>query len=177
MQHLALDFTKPVPRYNAAVMVCLFLCVVLITAFFVLQQRQLSNEIARINRQKTGVQDAGTPARSTPDLERKISATHQTLRALNMPWEPMLSALQQSQQENPNIKLLSIQPKPEKGEVLIAGVAPEFDALVKYLNSLRQQPGLGDAVLLNQHWEKNVGAENAVGQDVLMFNLAVMWLP
>jgi hypothetical protein len=177
MQHLALDFTKSAPRYNAVVVVCLFLCVALITAFFVLQQQQLSNEIARITRQKTGVQVAGIPAKSSPDLERKISATHQTLRALNMPWEPMLSALEQAQQENPNIKLLSIQPKPEKGEVVISGVAPEFDALVKYLNSLRLQPGLGDAVLLNQHWEQNGGAENAAGQDKLMFNLAVVWLP
>jgi hypothetical protein len=70
-----------------------------------------------------------------------------------------------------------LQPKPEKGEVLITGTALEFDDLVKYLNSLRKQPGFGDAILLNQHWEQNGDASNADGQDNLMFNLSVVWLP
>lgn len=178
MKQLALDFANPVPRYNAVIIAILLLLVGSIANFFVLQQQQINGEIDRINHQAAGAQKAGrAQSGANPELERQVSAARQVQRALNMPWEPMLNALEQAKQDNPSIRLLSMQPKPEKGEVLINGTAPEFDALVKYLNSLRQQPGLGDAVLLNQHWEQNGDEANADGQDGLMFNLSVVWLP
>ena len=177
MPYLALDFTRPVPRYNLIVMGVLFVLVALMTAFFVFQQQQLNDVMKRKNSQTTSMENVQTQSKANPDLERQLSAAQQTQRSLNMPWESMLAALEQSQRENVSIKLLSIQPKPEKGEVLITGEAPEFDASVKYLNSLRQQPGLGDAVLLNQHWEQTAGAENSTEHDKLMFNLSVIWLP
>ena len=173
MRYLALDFAKPTPRYNIAVMWGLLLSVSLTMAFFVIQQQHFTGEIRRISQQKVGMQ-ARVTSKTNPDIALQLSAAQETQRALNMPWEKMLSALEQAQQENPSIRLLSVQPKPEKGVILISGVTAEFDVLVKYLNSLRQQPSLGDAVLLNQHWEQDV---SATSQDKLMFNLSVAWLP
>lgn len=178
MKTLALDFANPVPRYNAVMIAVLLLLAGLIATFFVLQQQRLSDEIDRINQQVAGAQNTGRPkSGANPELERQMSAARQTQRALNIPWERMLNALEQAKQDNAGIRLRSLQPKPEKGEVLITGTAPEFDALVKYLNSLRQEKGLGDAILLNQHWDQNGDAANADGQDNLMFNLSVVWLP
>lgn len=177
MQQLALDFAKPIPRYDAVIMMVLLLLATLFTTFFVFQQQRLSDEIYHANQQAAGVRNAGElRSKISPELELQMSAAHQIQHALNTPWESMLNALEQAQQENQGIRLLSIQPKPEKGEVLIAGIAPEFDVLVKYLNSLRQQHGLGDAVLLNQHWEQSGNAADVAGQDNLMFNLSVAWL-
>lgn len=177
MQQLALDFAKPVPRYNAVIMMALLLLATLITTFFVLQQQQLSDEIHHANQQAAGLKNAGElHSKISPELELQMSAAHQIQHTLNTPWESMLNALEQAQQESQGIRLLSIQPKPEKGEVLIGGIAPEFDVLVKYINSLRQQHGLGEAVLLNQHWEQNSNGADEAGQDSLMFNLSVVWL-
>lgn len=177
MLNLELDFTKSVPRYNATLLGALFLLITLVAAFFIYQQQLLSKEIQRKNSQLSNAQHVRSQDKANPDLERQLSEGYQTQRSLNMYWEPMLSALEHAQQENASIKLLSIQPKPEKGELLIAGEASEFDALVKYLNSLRQQSGLGEAVLLNQHWEQSASDENSAKYDKLLFNLSVIWRP
>lgn len=177
MQQLALDFAKPVPRYNVVIMMVLLLLATLVTAFFVYQQQQIRDEIDHTNQQAAGVGNAGElRARISPELELQMSAAHQIQHMLNTPWGTMLNALEQAQKENQDIKLLSIQPKPEKGEVLITGISPEFDVLVEYINSLRQQHGLGEAVLLNQHWEQSDNVTNEAEQDNLMFNLSVVWL-
>jgi hypothetical protein len=178
MKTLALDFANPVPRYNTVMIVVLLLLAGSVMTFFVLQQQKFVGEIDRINRQVAGAKNAGSVKSAlNPELERQTSAARQTQRALNIPWEGMLNALELAKQGNAGIRLRSLQPKPEKGEVLITGTALEFDDLVKYLNSLRKQPGFGDAILLNQHWEQNGDASNADGQDNLMFNLSVVWLP
>lgn len=178
MQQLTLDFAKPVPRYNVVIMAVLLLLATVITTLFVFEQQRLSDEIRQANQQAAGAERAGElRSRISPELELQMSAAYQIQHTLNMPWEEMLNALEQAQQENQGIRLLSIQPKPEKGEVLIVGIAPEFGVLVKYINSLRQQHGLGEAVLLNQHWEQNSNAADVTGQDNLMFNLSVIWVP
>jgi nitrate reductase NapAB chaperone NapD len=177
MHHLELDFTRPVPRYNQVLLGALLVLVIVLTTFFVYQQQLLSKEIDRKKNQIINKQDFKSRNMHNPELERQAGEAHQTQRNLNIPWGSMLSALESAQKENLNIRLLSVQPKPEKGEVLIAGEATEFDALVNYLNSLRQQPGMGDAVLLNQHWEQSIDVEDTVKHDKLMFNLSVIWLP
>lgn len=173
MQQLTLDFCRPVPRYDVVIMAVLLLLATLITTFFVFQHQRLSDEISQINQQVAGVKHSGElQSRISPELDLQMSAAYQIQHTLNMPWEAMLNALEQAQQENQGIKLLSIQPKPEKGEVLIVGIAPEFGVLVKYINNLSQQHGLGEAVLLNQHWEQS----EVTGQGDLMFNLSVVWM-
>jgi hypothetical protein len=155
----------------------LFLLIAIVTTFLVYQQQLMSKKIERSYSQAINERDTRPQLKVNPDLERQLSVARQTQRSLNVHWEIMLSALEQVQQENPSVKLLSIQPQPEKGQVLIAGEVSEFDALIKYLNKLRQQPSLGDAMLLNHHWEQSINAENAVAYDKLVFNLSVIWLP
>lgn len=175
MQHLTLDFTRPAPRYSVAMMWGLLLCFGLVTIFFVVQQQQLSNEINRIHQKNLAAQETNRPVKINPDVAFQLSAVQKTQYALNIPWEKMLTALEQAQLENLKVQLLSVQPKPEKAEILISGVVLSFDELAKYMNSLRLQPGLGDVVLLSQHWEQNVDSDNIVTQDQLMFNLSVVW--
>jgi hypothetical protein len=177
MHHLELDFTQPVPRFNQFLLGSWLVLVILLATFFVYQQQLLNKEIERQKNQIMSKQDFNPQNKLNPELERQMSEAHQIQRNLNLTWESMLSSLESAQKENLSIMLLSVQPKPEKGEILISGEAPEFEALVRYINSLRQQPSLGDAMLLNQHWEKSIGDKDAVKNDKLMFNLSVIWLP
>ncbi len=177
MPNLALDFVKPAPRYSMLVMTSLLSVLALTAIVLVLQQRQWAGEINEKNSQANLAGKTTMSAGAVQNEALGIKYAHQVQQALNQPWHSLLNALEQAQKDNNGIKLLSIQPKPERRQVLLGGQANEFDALMQYLESLRKQPGLGEVVLLNQHWEESAASEDSGQAEMLIFNLSAIWQP
>lgn len=177
MPLLTLDFVQPSPRYNMVLIITLFMLSLLTAVVLLTQQQQWAEEIKKKNSQVTTVKQSALSTAITMEEALKIKHAHQVQSTLNRPWSVLFKALEHAQEDNPSVRLLSVQTKPEKGQVLLAGEVPEFDALVKYTNSLREQAGLGEISLLNQHWEITADNEHAEQNEKLMFNISVIWLP
>lgn len=177
MPLLALDFVQPAPRYNMAVMVSLLSLSVLTAGILLIQQQQWADEITKKNSQATHVKKIEFTRGVNMDEALSVKHAHQVQNTLNQPWGVLFKALEQAQMDNPDVRLLSVQPKPEKRQVLISGAVPEFDELVKYTNSLREQTGIGEISLLNQHWEESADNDHSGQSEKLMFNISVIWLP
>ncbi len=177
MPLLALDFVQPAPRYNMVLIITLFMLSLLTAVVLLTQQQQWAEEIKKKNSQVTTVKKSALSKAITMDEALKIKHAHQVQSALNQPWSVLFKALEQAQADNPAVRLLSVQTRPEKGQVLLAGEVPEFDALVKYTNSLREQTGIGEISLLNQHWETSADNEGSEQNEKLLFNISVIWLP
>ncbi|HEY3299302.1 MAG TPA: hypothetical protein VGJ90_00875 [Methylophilaceae bacterium] len=172
MPTLDLNFAQPCRRFSPTLMWILAALLLAIAGALLYQQQLLKQQIEA----KTNTSTAGPITKSvvpqSPALMHSIALAHETQRALNLAWLPTLKALEQVQQANPEIKLLSIQPSPSKSEIVITGQTAKFDDLVQYQNSLHKQ-GLGEAVLLSQHSDVlDTGAKSTIG-----FMLAVGWRP
>ncbi len=171
MPTLDLNFAQPCRRFNPTLMWVLATLFLAIAGTLLYQQQSLTQQIEAHNA-STASPVAKSMAAPSPALIHSIALAHETQHALNLAWLPMLKALEQVQQANPEIKLLSIQPNPSKSEIVITGQTAKFDDLVQYQNSLHTQ-GLGEAVLLNQRSDVlDTGAKSTIG-----FTLAVGWKP
>lgn len=177
MPLLALDFVQPAPRYNMVLIIILLMLSLLTAVVLLTQQQQWAEEIKTKNSQVTTLNQPALSVAISMDEDSKIKHAHQVQSMLNQPWSVLFNALEHAQADNPAVRLLSVQTRPEKGQVLIAGEVPEFDVLVKYTNSLREQAGLSEVSLLNQHWEVTADNEHADQKEKLMFNISVIWLP
>jgi hypothetical protein len=144
MKRLQLDFSPYSTRLrNIVGGVSLVAC--LLAGFWLLAgQRNLNERISQYQDQSVG----RTGLRSTPSIEERQA--DEAVQALNMPWDTMLSALEQVQATNSGVHLLTVQPNPAKGEVLLGGEAEDFSILMDYTKALRAKPQFSEVVLVNQ---------------------------
>lgn len=178
MPTLDINFAQPCRRFNQRLMLLLAILLTGFAGALFYQQHSLTQQIAAKTRTNT-LNNAKKPeAAPSPTLLHSIALAHETQHALNLSWLPLLKVLEQVQQANPEIKLLSIQPNPSKADIVITGQTAKFDDLVKYQNSLHTN-GLGEAVLINQRTDvldTNAGDLNTPKQ-MIGFTLAVGWKP
>ena len=149
MKRLQLDFSPYSTRLrNIVGGVTLVAC--LLAGFWLLaDQRNLNERISQYQDQQYQDQSVGrTGLRSTPSIEERQA--DEAVQALNMPWDTMLSALEQVQAKNSGVHLLTVQPNPTKGEVLLGGEAEDFSILMDYTKALRAKPQFSEVVLVNQ---------------------------
>lgn len=143
----------------------------LLVAGLVLKHRDVLDRIA----QQQALTDAASghmaSRRALPDAaeQGEIRAALEAQHFLNMPWNALLSALEQAQSQNGKISLIAVQPNPAKGEVAVSGEAADFTALMDYLKTLRGQKVFSDVVLVNQ---RRVEED---GQQRLGFTLSAGW--
>jgi hypothetical protein len=171
MPNLDLNFAQPCRRFNPTLMWILTILFLAFAGTLLYQQQSLTQQI-EAHKASTASPIAKSMAAPSPPLMHSIALAHETQHSLNLAWLPMLKNLEQTQQANPEIKLLSLQPNPSKSEIVITGQTAKFDDLVQYQNSLHKQ-GLGEAVLLNQRSDVlDTGAKSTIS-----FTLALGWKP
>lgn len=172
MPTLDLNFAYPCRRFNPTLMWLLATLLAALAGALLYQQQSLTQKIEAKTNANTVTHVAKSATTPSPVVMHSILLAHETQHALNLAWLPLLKTLEQVQQANPEIKLLSIQPNPSKSEIVITGQTAKFDDLVQYQNGLHTH-GLGEAVLLNQRSEVlATGAQSTIG-----FTLAVGWKP
>lgn len=177
MPPLDLNFAQPCRRFNLSLMLMLAIMLAIIAAFLVYQHQSIAQQItAKSNTRSTGSLTTVEVAPSAT-LLHSIALAHETQHALNRSWMLMLNTLEQVQIANPEVKLLSIQPNPGKSEIIITGQTAKFDDLVQYQNSLHNQVGLGEAVLLNQRTDVLETNDARTPKSLIGFTLAVGWKP
>lgn len=164
MKHLQLDFSPYSPRLrNIVGGVTLVAC--LLAGFWLLaDQRNLNEQISQYQDQSIGRAGLRRPIASAEERQ-----ADEAVRALNMPWETMLNALEQVQATSAGVHLLTVQPNPAKGEVLLGGEAEDFSILMDYTKALRAKPQFSEVVLVNQR----LADENS--QTRLAFTLVGHW--
>lgn len=120
----------------------------------------LQYQAAQVNIQQLEAlssQNAIAPMRTIVDplLDDQLKFAAIAQQQLNLPWLPMLAALEAVKAENPNIELLNISPNKSRAEIKLTGEAEVFSDITKLLDDLRINPAFTDAVLLNQHLEQD----------------------
>ncbi len=170
MRDLDLNFAAPFRQFNIVAMVLLASVLSIFSGFLLYQHQQLRHSIQAKNEAMSMGSVAKPVAMENPALEHSMALAHDAQYALNLPWQPMFAALELAQLANPEIHLLSIRPNPSKPEIIIIGETSNFDALLQYMNDLRAQPVLGEAVLVNQR-------SNTLDQGAsrLGFTISVGW--
>lgn len=106
-------------------------------------------------------------------LLEKTDLAKQTQQRLNLPWMPMLSALEKLKQNNSAIQLMRINPNPSRGEIKLNGEAATFADITQLLTDLRAMPAFNDAVLVNQHLEQD--ADKPASAPIVVFEMNIGW--
>ena len=171
MKRLQLDFSPHRARLRntlggAALMACLLAGFVLLA-----DQRNLDQRISQYTQQEQPGKRAGSNTRPDPLLLSEEKQAREAQHALDMPWNDLLGALEQVQSASFGIHLLSVQPNPARGEVVLGGEADDFATLMDYVKALRAQPQFYDVVLVNQRLTETAG------QTRLAFTLLAQWKP
>lgn len=171
MKRLQLDFSPHRARLrNVMGSVALALCLLAGLALLA-SQRNLDQRITRyaVQQERPG-KHMGSNARRDPLLLSEEKQAREAQHALDIPWSSLLGALERVQTAGSGVHLLSVQPNPAKGEVLLGGEAENFSTLMEYARALRAQPQFSDVVLVNQRL-----AQETTGQTRLAFTLLAQW--
>lgn len=169
MKRLQLDFSAYRPRQRRLAGTLAALLAGALIVVLLLQYRAIS---ARIAQHEAAAQAArplltGITAQPSEAQQRELTLALAAQRVLNLPWEPLLAALEQAQGDK--VHLLALQPIPLRGELVLSGEAESFKALMDYLQQLRAQPVFAEVTLVNQRQLADDG------QHRLAFTLAAEW--
>ena len=167
--NLDLDFATQCKPYSRLLirLIAVGLCFLFLFVFY--QAQQLKADLA-FKSDSVDKQLKPGSKKLSPSLKQSFKLAQQTQGELNVPWEEMLLSLENAQKAAPRIRLLSVQPDPKKAEIIITGVVDDFDVLANYINVIKSQPSIADAVLQRQQWE-----EAPVEEERLHFILALGW--
>lgn len=167
MRPLQLDFSQYRARRRSLFGVAALLVSSALLAVALLQQRAIEARITQLETAASMNSVSAGPRQLSEAQQREIKVALDAQRALNLPWQPLLGALEKVQ--DGKVQLLALQPNPLKGEVVLNGEAANFDVLMAYLKALRAQPVFTDVVLVNQ---RQVAED---GRRSLAFTLAAEW--
>ncbi|NOU25059.1 MAG: PilN domain-containing protein [Methylotenera sp.] len=157
LQHSAnkinLDFSEK-SQTNHSFSAWGLLAIALLAASFLYSQYQQTTKQIILAESKIPVTLATKPnLSSTSASEEKIKLAQQVQRQLDLPWMPMLAALETVKLANPQIAILSISPNKNRAEIKLTGQTAEFSDLTHFLDALRTNSHFSDAVLVSQHLE------------------------
>ncbi len=97
----------------------------------------------------------------------EVAQANQVVRQLSQPWNTLFIAVETSGGEK--IALLSLEPDPNKGTVIIGGEAKDLDALLKYVRQLTAREVFGNVFLQNHE------IQQADPEKPLRFSLLAEW--
>lgn len=173
MKPLALNFS-PRKQANVRKMTMLLAAVLaLILLRLLLHYHDITQKINALETQQVSDQPAiQVPALTEAEIKEQALA-NKTLRQLNIPWHSLLTTLEQVQTQHPQIKLVSVQPNPNKNALILSAEASNFAAMMAYVESLKQQKTLQQVTLLNQNAVENDNEGQA--HKALAFTLHAEW--
>lgn len=170
---LDLNFATPCRQYSPWVFIFLGLVAMASVAWLAKQEQAVATQLSALHAQRHDDAPKPTIRKLSATQESSLVLTHQTEQALNQAWEPLFTAIESVIERNPNVAVLGLDPNRNRSEVILTGQAPDFASLMRMLNSLQamhhDDPSIGEATLLNQHWVSNNE------QRALSFTVAIGW--
>lgn len=168
MKRLDLDFSPYKARRRLHIGIFALFLTLLVGAFLLMQQQKLNRLLNEVSATRTLPSHADTKAdlRLNNIAEKQASVV---MVSLQRPWLAMFDALEQAQSANEAVHLLSIQPNPAKGEVMLTGEATDFSSLLSYISKLKEQSQFVDVALISQ---RRVERDH---QPALAFSLMIQW--
>lgn len=97
----------------------------------------------------------------------ELSQANQVVHQLSLPWNALFNAVETSSGQN--IALLSLEPNPVKGTVIIRGEAKDLNALLNYAKQLSTRELFGSVMLQNHE------IQQADPEKPLRFSLLAEW--
>ncbi|HSR01525.1 MAG TPA: hypothetical protein VLM20_01925 [Methylophilaceae bacterium] len=146
-----LDFATQCKPYSRFLVLIIAGCLCFLLVVMIYHLQQLKSEL---NIKSKNSEENFQPSKKklSPSLQQSFKLAHQTQAELNVPWEAMLISLENAQAAVPQMRLLSIQPDPKKAVIVMTGVVDEFSVLADYIDIIKSQPTITDAVLQRQQW-------------------------
>lgn len=94
----------------------------------------------------------------TAEQARSHQALQQMLLQLGFPWEDLFGDIEAAVQGD--LKLESLQPQPEKSQVLIKVAAKDIQTVIEFVSDLQHQKMLDSARLVSEIYSDNTPARN-----------------
>lgn len=175
-QRLDLEFIKPSPFILSSWsgFGVFILSVSLLIAFFTWQsyrsvknaQSEITSKLNAFNHQSNSKK---IPIKTIVAIipPEKIKQVSEVVNALIMPWDALLSAVEES--DMPDIALLSLEPNNKKQQLLLTGEAKNFQSILTYVNQLEAQRMLSE-VYLQKHSVNEADASKPIS-----FTIFALW--
>jgi Tfp pilus assembly protein PilN len=97
----------------------------------------------------------------------ETSALNVAIQEIVLPWSALFKSLESA--NNPEIKLLALEPNPKQRTLHITAVALNYESMLRYVDALAQQNTLKDVVLQSQE------STDMDGQKVVRFEIGAVW--
>lgn len=171
LRKLELDFLKE-PRPPTWAGWALFVLTLAFAADVGLSYVALTKEVARKEARLAALGERAAPENFVKTVARPVSAeelafARETIQRLSMPWDNLFAALEAAQIEG--VVLLSIEPEPQTGTVILIGEAKDYLKALSYVGTLEDQKTL-KRVHLVRHEAKREGRERPV-----VFTVSAAW--
>ncbi|MFW5425874.1 MAG: hypothetical protein ACKE8G_02500 [Methylophagaceae bacterium] len=151
MKSMHLDFLNTKVRHKRRSNTVLLLLLLLVAAAMLFEHRGISGKIAEIESVSTSSNFLPEiQAKPTAEDLRKLQLATVVQQKLNLPWQALLTALEKAKKESPSVTMMSIQPDPVAGDVMLAAQAVDSEAMLAFVTSLERQSNLFNVLLLNQ---------------------------
>lgn len=173
MKPLTLNFSseKQASARKVSLVLAAILAMILLNLLF--QYHDITQKINTLETSQTFNEPTiKAPALTEAEIKEQAIA-NKTLRQLNIPWHSLLTTLEQVQMQHPQIKLVSLQPNPNKNTLILSAEASHFAAMMTYVESLKQQKTLQQVTLVNQAALENDSEGQA--SKTLAFTLQAEW--
>jgi Tfp pilus assembly protein PilN len=149
MQALEIDFRRArrSPAWIGRVLLALAVAFALDVGISLQQLRHaLAENQARLQR----AAPLATPVKASPE---EIALVRETVQRLSTPWDNLFGALETAASDD--VALLSIEPDPRAGKVVISGDSKDYLAALTYVLSLSRAETLGAVQLVRHEMKQN----------------------
>lgn len=153
--------------------VILLLAAISVAAFLWINYQQTQAKISTLEQQAAANLMARPIVKPDAAVADKLKIALQVQQQLNLPWMPMLAALEEVKKANPNIEFINISPNKNRSEIKLNGEATAFADITQLLNDLRANAAFSDAALVNQHLEQD--ADKPKSQIIYVFEINLGW--
>ena len=169
-QKIQLDFAgKPKIKLSDLI---LLLGALSLAAFLWVNYQQTQAKINVLQQAEIGA-ESRSGAKVDLAVQEQLKLSQQAQQQLNVPWMPMLAALETVKKANSNIQLLNIIPNKNRAEIKLSGEAATFADITHLIDDLRTNAAFSDAVLVSQHLEQD--ADRPKSQVIYVFEINVGW--
>lgn len=157
MRRLELDFHRPRPQSTRAGWVLLAVALAFAAEVgwsYIRGKEEVAAAERRIAvRLQSPVSETLMRVALRPANPEELASARETIRRLAMPWEKLFAALEFAQSER--IALLSVEPDPERGTVILAGEARDYLAALSYVATLSGVKGISRVHLVRHEMKPN----------------------
>ncbi len=171
-QKIQLDFAGKTETKTKLGDLILLLGALSLAAFLWISYQQTQAKINVLQQTEIGAENLSS-TKVDPAVQEQLKLSQQAQQQLNLPWMPMLAALEMVKKTNPNIQLLNISPNKNRAEIKLSGEAATFADITHLIDDLRTNAAFSDAVLVSQHLEQDT--DRPKSQIIYVFEINVRW--